>query len=86
MQILEGDEAAVRRVFERIVRDERHTHILELAWNPIVERDFPAWSMELADLGAEEIDPAMKKAITASSMREASHPLHALFQEIRQEM
>lgn len=45
LQVLEGPPAAVRRLFKNIQRDPRHTEVYELYEMPIVEREFPDWSM-----------------------------------------
>ena len=45
LQLLEGPEAAVREVFDRIGRDPRHDHVLCLLDQPAQCRDFPNWSM-----------------------------------------
>lgn len=48
-QCLEGDEAAVRTLMERISRDPRHSGVKVLDEKPIDGRHFPDWSMHLVD-------------------------------------
>ena len=44
LQVLEGDEAAVREVYARIVRDPRHTGLVKLIDAPVTQREFPDWT------------------------------------------
>ncbi|MGI9211145.1 MAG: BLUF domain-containing protein [Methylococcaceae bacterium] len=45
MQLLEGPEDAVDALYERVRRDERHSDVLLIYKENIVEREFPGWSM-----------------------------------------
>jgi hypothetical protein len=54
IQILEGEEAAVTALYERIVADPRHQAILKLADKPITERTFVKWSMAFRELSPEQ--------------------------------
>jgi hypothetical protein len=45
MQILEGEEAAVDETYNRITNDPRHTGILLINHQPIMQREFFKWSM-----------------------------------------
>ncbi|MBD2184741.1 BLUF domain-containing protein [Planktothrix sp. FACHB-1355] len=50
-QILEGDEENIDRLYEKILRDRRHTDILCLnTEHDIKERLFPEWSIQTIDL------------------------------------
>lgn len=51
MQVLEGPEASVDRLFSTIERDPRHARVLTLLRQPAERRDFPDWSMAFNDLG-----------------------------------
>src|SRR3954471_8672226 len=44
-QILEGEESAVREIFQSIQCDRRHTDIYVLPNEPYEERRFQTWSM-----------------------------------------
>ncbi|MFO7919723.1 MAG: BLUF domain-containing protein [Nioella sp.] len=48
LQWLEGDEVAIRDVFERISGDSRHTDIKLLTVRRLEDRWFPDWSMTAA--------------------------------------
>ncbi len=52
LQLLEGPEAAVRGLFERIGRDARHRNVMVLLERAIPERAFAGWSMGLKRLDA----------------------------------
>jgi hypothetical protein len=45
VQILEGPEANVRRMFSRIVLDPRHRHIVTVIEETIEHREFADWTM-----------------------------------------
>jgi len=50
LQALEGERAAVNRLYTRILRDPRHTDCQILDCGDIEIRRFPAWSMKLISL------------------------------------
>ena len=45
MQVLEGEEEAVREIYRRIVADPRHSGILVLDDTPVPDREFAGWWM-----------------------------------------
>jgi len=45
MQALEGDEQEVRELYARIVRDPRHTGIVQIVGEQVTVRAFPDWAM-----------------------------------------
>jgi hypothetical protein len=55
MQALEGEEGAVRNLYERIGRDPRHRGVQTLLQEPRERRQFPDWSMGFRDLGAGDV-------------------------------
>ncbi len=48
-QVLEGHESAVRRLFNLIVQDDRHSDVEVLAQGAIPGRSFSGWSMAYND-------------------------------------
>ncbi|MDL0432146.1 BLUF domain-containing protein [Marinobacter sp. TBZ242] len=52
-QYLEGDEEAVRKLYDRISRDERHRNITILLEEPIEARTFTNWSMKYVPLSSD---------------------------------
>lgn len=53
MQALEGAEAAVRGLYEKIQSDTRHSGEIVMWQGPQRERWFAGWSMGFRDLGSE---------------------------------
>lgn len=54
IQFLEGEEATVDAVYDRIARDSRHKGILPLVRRKIDRRDFGSWSMGFKDIEDSE--------------------------------
>jgi len=52
LQILEGDESALRQLIENLRRDQRHGGLEVRHDEPIAQRSFPDWSMELVKVSA----------------------------------
>jgi hypothetical protein len=76
-QVLEGEEAAVRSLYDRIRRDPRHTDVTVLSDGPAAERLFPDWAMKFLD-GAWV--PEGPRLFSHAALRTA--PSHALSQRI----
>jgi hypothetical protein len=57
MQVLEGGRDAVNHLYNRIVRDSRHTHISVLHYEEVTERKFGGWTMGSVNL--ERINPSI---------------------------
>lgn len=54
MQVLQGEEPAVRALTASIQQDQRHCAYQELLQGQTQRRSFADWSMGFADLGGEE--------------------------------
>lgn len=52
LQVLEGPETAVRALYRRIARDQRHYSLTVLSDGPIAQRQFADWSMGFAASGS----------------------------------
>jgi hypothetical protein len=50
LQLLEGEEAAVQKLYAKIENDPRHFNVTTLMEGPLEQRQFPAWSMGFQDL------------------------------------
>ena len=50
LQLLEGNEQAVRELYGVIVEDERHKWVSLVMTGPTAERDFADWTMGFRDL------------------------------------
>lgn len=68
MQVLEGEEVAVRAVFHSITLDPRHHRVIAVVQEPIQSRDFAAWSMAFQDLELlkQPIPPGFSDLLHAS--------------------
>lgn len=53
LQVIEGEDEKVLKLFEIIKMDERHRGVIQLYKKSITERDFPDWQMGFHDLDAE---------------------------------
>ncbi|MGY1618649.1 BLUF domain-containing protein [Geodermatophilus sp. SYSU D00691] len=56
VQVLEGDEAAVRALYARIERDVRHERVSLLQTEPVERRVFGRWAMARVSDEADEPD------------------------------
>jgi Sensors of blue-light using FAD len=55
LQVLEGEEAAVRALFGTIGQDPRHGRVMTLIDAPIAERQFRDWSMGFRNLADDDL-------------------------------
>lgn len=56
LQILEGDESAVRAIFSRISCDPRHRGLITLSEGPSERREFPEWWMGFREMKLSEVE------------------------------
>jgi len=54
IQVIEGNEAVINRVFNSISKDNRHTNVVKLLEEPIDQRAFPDWSMGFRQISEEQ--------------------------------
>lgn len=54
IQLLEGEEQVVHKLYNKISEDSRHLGIINFLQGFENERQFPEWSMGFRDLSAEE--------------------------------
>ncbi len=52
MQLIEGQEDAVRGLYQKILQDPRHRDLIVLQEDTEPERQFPGWSMAFRNLNA----------------------------------
>lgn len=55
VQVLEGEETIIRRLFEKISEDPRHTEISILSQGHIPQPEFPDWAMGFRDLSQDDL-------------------------------
>jgi hypothetical protein len=65
MQVLEGGRAAVNRLYNQIVRDERHGDVVILHYEEATERRFAAWTMGQVNLAKVNRATLLKYSETA---------------------
>ncbi|MBE9582823.1 BLUF domain-containing protein [Mucilaginibacter sp. JRF] len=56
MQVLEGEREAVMATYHKILLDDRHRNVIELAAGPLQTRNFPDWSMGFASVNADVLE------------------------------
>jgi hypothetical protein len=54
-QVLEGDRTVLETMFQKITADKRHKQIRKIILEPIVERDFAAWTMGDSRISSKEL-------------------------------
>ncbi len=54
MRIIEGPQDDLKRLMAHIHKDRRHTNIQELVNEPITEKSFSAWNMDVFNLSKKE--------------------------------
>ena len=75
LQVLEGEESAVRSLAAKIGRDPRHHTVVTLHTSVIAQRDFPDWSMGFHDLenpdaaGVEGFSHLLQSSLSPSAFR-----------------
>ena len=58
IQLIEGDEMEVRKLYETIVADPRHKHVITIKEGNQVSRFFPEWSMGYKFLNESDLNGA----------------------------
>ncbi len=80
-QVLEGEQATVRAMYERLRDDTRHRDMVLLHEGPISARRFPEWSMKFIDGGWV---PRSRENFAYDALRRAGpETLQARIQELR---
>jgi hypothetical protein len=54
-QVLEGEGAAIDRLYTKILSDERHSHMTLIIREPIARRSFAEWSMGYSGVSQAEL-------------------------------
>lgn len=77
LQILEGEEADVKFIFEKIKKDTRHTDIIIIFEEPTETREFDNWQMAFLNLDDESIkkEPAYSQFLRDDFNNESFHGL-----------
>lgn len=54
IQLLEGKKDSVQKLYLKIIKDSRHSHVTLLSEDEVSERLFPDWSMRYYEMGERE--------------------------------
>jgi hypothetical protein len=90
MQVLEGEQRSVEKLYSMIEKDLRHRNCSIVRWEAIKERRFPAWSMgfkNLQNLDLRQVpgySPFMDEPLTSPSFLADPSRAHKLLQMFRE--
>ncbi len=67
LQVLEGPEETVKKLYDSIAKDPRHAQVTALFEREVDHRDFGDWAMGLGQIAGDHMDclPGLKKIDTA---------------------
>lgn len=88
MQVLEGEAAMLATLYERLLRDPRHTQLVKYADKAIAERSFGEWSMAFQPVSEAQFAglmgyvPAGEFARVAPSLGRADNLLLGMMKEL----
>ncbi len=85
VQVLEGEETAVRTLFARIEKDPRHDRVAPLETTPIESRVFSRWAMARVSEDGESDIPliASTRGIVPAAGRETTAEQETLLETMR---
>jgi len=66
LQVLEGGRTAVNRLYNEIVRDNRHKDVVVLHYEEVAERRFPGWTMGQVNLAKVNPSTLLKYSETTA--------------------
>ncbi len=75
IQVLEGEEETIKRLYETILKDRRHKNIKLLLEKEIDKRQFNGWDMGFKNITDEDLDnyPVLKSVIEKQTAEDSSH-------------
>ncbi|MVN77756.1 hypothetical protein GO988_15590 [Hymenobacter sp. HMF4947] len=73
MQVMEGEEAVIKDLYERIVQDPRHHDVRKLAEGPIATRSFAQWAMAFGEVPADKFEVLCRVAEYQTPAQMADH-------------
>jgi hypothetical protein len=62
LQVLEGEEAVLQKIYARVVSDKRHFNVRKLADGPVAGRYFARWTMAFGEVPAAQFEALQKVA------------------------
>ena len=54
-QVIEGEPEAIDQLFERLLRDKRHSQLTTIIREPIAKRSFKEWTMGFSSVSSEKL-------------------------------
>ncbi|MEL6258287.1 MAG: BLUF domain-containing protein [Pseudomonadota bacterium] len=81
LQVLEGNEQEVMEIYKRIVRDPRHSCVIQIQGRRGVDRMFPEWSMNYEKLELNDIRLRQRSPIGSLLPETLSLQLSALIED-----
>ena len=75
-QVVEGPQETVRRLFQSIQRDQRHSEVVVICEGPVEQRDFPGWAMGYSNLDGEK-EPNIEEIKTMMRTQDVRDPVGA---------
>jgi hypothetical protein len=72
-QVVEGEPEAIETLLQKLLRDQRHSHLTVIIREPIAERSFANWTMGFAGVSSETVKeiPGLNDFFSAGSCFEA---------------
>jgi hypothetical protein len=92
MQVIEGPEEAVRKLYDKILRDSRHSGIMTLLEEQIQDRSFPNWSMGFQNLdkfSPEELEgftPFLNEKFTSETFQKNPNRAYVMLETFKKHM
>ncbi|SDY16403.1 BLUF domain-containing protein [Hymenobacter psychrophilus] len=83
LQVIEGPEPALSKLYNQIRQDSRHTEVGTISYEPIPARAFPDWRMGYALVSPAELKQATGFLPLAQSPGFAAHPPAELWELLR---
>lgn len=84
LQVLEGPESAVRRLYATIQEDPRHINVETLLTTPTDERTFPNWEMGLERPGAFVNLDGLSSFLQSGDLPPAAEPITEVLEALEQ--
>src|SRR6202012_579411 len=56
IQVIEGDDSTINKLFNTISKDKRHRNIIKLAEGSLDTRNFPDWSMAFKTVNTDQCE------------------------------
>jgi len=91
IQLLEGHEGNVLKIYRSIQKDERHTNVQQLWLQYVQYRDFPDWTMGFTNVDKKDVStlrgytPFLERDFRYENFLENSTDVHAMLLSFRED-